>query len=496
MVKAITKSLLIAKINNKCYYNNICCTIPPLLAIAIIFTLFLSNVASAEDKTFIEEYTYMASDIDSKVSSRAISLEQVKRTLLEHLGTYLISETEVKNYQITKDQITTLAAGIVSAEVIDEKWDGRTYYLKAKITADPQEVVKSIERLRNDKQKSKELEDSKKKAEEAMREVEHLKKELELVKADIRKQADYNVAITDLSAADWFDKGTALYQAGNIRDAIEAYNKAIELDPRYADSYNSRGIAYSNSGKTWQAFNDYNKAIELNPQNAAAYLNRGFAYDLSGNTRLAVTDYNTAIELNPQFAPAYINRGNVFSKTGNTRQAINDYNKAIELNPQIAEAYLNRGLAYDNAGNARQAINDYNKAIELNPQKVEAYYNRGTAYSNAGNNRQAINDYNKAIELDPRFAEAYYNRGRAYYMVGNNRQAINDYNKAIELNPQIKTATTYDNRENLGTELLTVTFQELRRILLAYPCVCTIQHTQYELTGCNYGVGGSPWILT
>src|SRR5208283_5986287 len=113
------------------------------ITIGILVVLLLATIASAEIKTFIKEYTYMASDIDSKVSSRAIALEQVKRALLEQLGTYLISETEVKNFQMTKDQITTLTAGIVSAEVIDENWDGRTYYLKAKISADPKEVAKS-----------------------------------------------------------------------------------------------------------------------------------------------------------------------------------------------------------------------------------------------------------------------------------------------------------------------------------------------------------------
>ncbi len=119
-------------------------------------------MASAENVTFIKEYTYMASDLDSKISSRAIALEQTKRALLEQLGTYLISETEVKNYQISKDHVTMLTAGIVSAEIIDEKWDGRTYYLKAKIAADPKEVAKSVDALRRDVQKSKELADSKK----------------------------------------------------------------------------------------------------------------------------------------------------------------------------------------------------------------------------------------------------------------------------------------------------------------------------------------------
>ncbi|MBU4321013.1 MAG: hypothetical protein KJ739_08000 [Nitrospinae bacterium] len=100
-----------------------------LLTISLaVFLLFFFSTADASTKTvtFEKEYTYQASEIDSKASSRAIALEQIKRLLLEELGTYLISETKVKNFQLTKDQVTVLTAGIVRAEVIDEKWDGKT----------------------------------------------------------------------------------------------------------------------------------------------------------------------------------------------------------------------------------------------------------------------------------------------------------------------------------------------------------------------------------
>ena len=100
------------------------------------------------------------------------------------MGTYLESETEVKNFHLTKDQIVILTAGIVRAEIIDEKWDGKTYFLKAKIAADPKDVTNSIDKLRQDRQKTKELEETRKKADEALREVERLRKELERGKAE------------------------------------------------------------------------------------------------------------------------------------------------------------------------------------------------------------------------------------------------------------------------------------------------------------------------
>ena len=382
---------------------------------SLVFTsiafLFLTATAFAEKVTFVKEYNYNASDLDSKVSSRTIALEQVKRLLLEELGTYLISETEVKNFRLTKDQVTTYSAGIVSAEVMDEKWDGKTYYLKAKVSADPAAVAKSLQDIVNDKQKSKELEDVRKKASEFSKEIERLKKELAIVKTDtkkigqkadikIQKVVQYNEAVKGLSATDWIEKGINFGKAGNYQEALNAFTKAIELNPQYAAAYIGRGLAYGELGNHKQAINDFNKAIELNPQYATAYNNRGTTYGRD---------------------------------LGNYQQAINDYNKAIELNPQYATAYIGRGLAYYYLGNYQQAINDCNKAIELDPQFALAYGNRGVAYGKLGNHQQAINDCNKAIELDPLAAMAYRNCAHVYVILGNEQKATENMKIAAKL---------------------------------------------------------------
>jgi len=165
----------------------------------IFFTLFSVGYVEAEVKTFVREYTYQASEVDSKVSCRAIALEQVKRLLLEELGTYLESHTEVINFQLTKDQITALAAGIVKTQIIKEKWDGEKYWLQAKIDADPNEVAKSIDNLRQDKQKSRDLEESRKKVDALLGEVQRLRKELS-EKSDKTIANRYNEAVQELSA--------------------------------------------------------------------------------------------------------------------------------------------------------------------------------------------------------------------------------------------------------------------------------------------------------
>ena len=60
-----------------------------MVSVLIVIFSFISVTVNAEMKTFIRDYTYQASEIDSKQSSRIIATEQVKRLLLEELGTYL-----------------------------------------------------------------------------------------------------------------------------------------------------------------------------------------------------------------------------------------------------------------------------------------------------------------------------------------------------------------------------------------------------------------------
>jgi tetratricopeptide (TPR) repeat protein len=363
--------------------------------------------------TFTKEYTYQASDFDSRNSSRTIALETVKRLLLEELGTYLVSETEVKNMQLTKDQVTTYSAGIVSAEIIDEKWDGKTYWLKANVSADPKEVQQSLQKLIADKSKIQDLEDSRKRAEELTKENERLRKELQAgaktekqgTTTEAKNVKDYENSIKNLTAIEWLEKGIKAANAEMWNEAINAYTKSIDLMPDFARAYGNRAGAYNEVGNYQQAILDSNKAIGLSPNNAVAYINRAAAYNWIGNYGQALQDSNKAIELDPAFLAAYDNRGCAYNGLGKHEQAIKDFTKAIELNPGSVRSYNNRGFAHQNLGNFQNAIKDYTKAVELKPDFAAAYSNRGVAYYHIGKKQQAVNDFRIAARLGDRAAQ-------------------------------------------------------------------------------------------
>lgn len=117
----------------------------------ILVQLVIQNVA-AQKKTFIREYFYKGSETDSKVTSRQKALTEVKALLIEELGIYVESYvnhvvTDV-NGVITKDfftnEIKTLSTGTTETKILEERWDGYEYYIKAEIIADPEEVLRRI----------------------------------------------------------------------------------------------------------------------------------------------------------------------------------------------------------------------------------------------------------------------------------------------------------------------------------------------------------------
>ncbi len=142
-------------------------------------------------------------------------------------------------------------------------------------------------------------------------------------------------------------RGNLFAMKGQFDQAIQDFNRAIELKPDYAEAYVNRGAAHMQKGDLARAIEDYSRAIELQEDLADAYSGRGAAHRKGGDLERAMQDLNRAIELNPDLAGAYVNRGNVYCQKGETSRGIEDFDRAIELEPELAEAHVARRSAYN-----------------------------------------------------------------------------------------------------------------------------------------------------
>lgn len=398
----------------------------------VLASIHFADIACAELKIFAKEYTYQASELDSKATCRVIALEQAKRLLLEELGMYLESKTEVKNSELTLDQISTLTAGIVSAEIVSEKWDGRTYVLKAKIEANPDEVAISVDALRKDVQKRKDLESTITQLNKALIELDTLKNK-QKAKKNKKNAVDYAKYVNKIEAIKWYQKGCQLFSKNN-KDAVKAFDKALKLYPEYEDALYSRGILFSSVDKN-KAMNDFNTILEINHNSAKGYMARARLYYVHDDYNNALNDYSMVIKIRPDEWFNYSNRGNVYYAQHNYSKAIDDYTTAIKLMPKYADNYRLRGKCYLELEQYQLAVNDFDSALSIDPMNSNIYSYRGEAHRGLKKYSEALNDYDKAIKINPKDSALYQDRGATYMLLGNNEQAINDYNYAVKLSP-------------------------------------------------------------
>ena len=203
--------------------------------------------------------------------------------------------------------------------------------------------------------------------EEAVAEIAELRRERDKLKKSLE---DPVASVIDRAIA----TAGRLQRQGKTEEAIEQWRAIAtvvgEENPQLqARAWFSIGYLLGEGEEAdWEAGMDaYTRAIELNPAMAAAYTNRGNAKQKLGQAQAALADYDRAIELNPAYALAYNNRGHAKNELGQAQAALADLNRSIELDPAYALAYTNRGNAKQKLGQYQAALADYDRAIKLNP---------------------------------------------------------------------------------------------------------------------------------
>ena len=264
--------------------------------------------------------------------------------------------------------------------------------------------------------------------------------------ASIAKWNDIIAALPDADnkAIAYNQRGNAKHEMGDHAAAIADYDKALEIDPQFAEAYSNRGGVKDSMGDHVAAIADFDRALEIDPQLAGAYSNRGIAKNHMGSYAAALADFDRVLEIDPQDMQAYYNRGVAKDKISDHAAALADFDRALEINPQYAVAYNSRGQTKGKMGDHAAALADFDRALEIAPQYAEAYSNRGSAKDKMGDHAAALADFDRALEIDPQYAIAYNNRGNVKDKMGDHAAALADFNRTLEINPQY--AETYSNR--------------------------------------------------
>lgn len=149
------------------------------------------------------------------------------------------------------------------------------------------------------------------------------------------------------------------------REVVAANVKTMRAAENAADFF-ARGIALEEDPASQpEAIEAYKKAIELDPTHAAAHINLGTLYYNRREYGSAEKHYRHAIEVDPRYALAYFDLGNVLDETGRLQDAVKAYKDAITLAATYADAHYNLALAYEKLKQPRAALQHWRAYIKL-----------------------------------------------------------------------------------------------------------------------------------
>lgn len=123
-----------------------------------------------------------------------------------------------------------------------------------------------------------------------------------------------------MSAEEWYDLGCEV-EIGSPDDAIEAYERALQLHPLHADAHVNLGRLLHEKGRLAEAESHYREALRGESSSAVAAYNLGVVLEDAGRVRDAVLAYRKALEIDDTFADAHYNIAQLYEKLGEKADA-------------------------------------------------------------------------------------------------------------------------------------------------------------------------------
>lgn len=231
----------------------------------------------------------------------------------------------------------------------------------------------------------------------------------------------------------YWGRAIARRNLNKLSDAILDYKKVLKIDPKNISALENLGDLFQQQGNYNEALEYFNKLIELVSNNARYYSKRAYQKGLLKDNKGAIEDLNKAIEIEPTNSINFYNRGLAKNNLDNYKNAIEDYSMAIELDPENASAYANRGYAKGSLGDFEGAIEDYNIAINIEKNFIGAFLNRALIKYKIDDLEGAIRDSNKVLTLEENNKYALNTRGLAKYKLGDLKSGCIDLKRASNL---------------------------------------------------------------
>lgn len=202
-------------------------------------------------------------------------------------------------------------------------------------------------------------------------------------------------------AAAYHALGTVHMALGNRWKATTQFRAAIHVDPTRPEPYKALGDLWMTGPRRLldQAAEAYAKAIELRPFYAEAHVGLGDARGASGDVDGAVQAYEKALSFDPASPQTHLSLARLYHvEKGLYYEAVDAYKRAATLDPRLIRARLGLGEIYEEKGLYQEAIAEFREALAIEPRHPWALYSLAVALEKV-DPREAIGQWERYIAV-------------------------------------------------------------------------------------------------
>lgn len=325
---------------------------------AIVFSLLLTafncHVVHAEIKVIEADSTYVMGDNDSKIDARRIAVQEAQRRALELAGTYVSSLTQVKDFQLTKDEVTAYTAGVIETEIVSEEMKGTadrpSIFIKARCTVDTDVLVKQIEQFRDNEEMKEQLLASQK-------ENEALKKERDAILVRLAAEKDKN-RIEDTRK-----------KLDTVLAKEETNAEVANIWSIYSRRTDVRGPSQQQgavtNGELDKAVAVLDRAVAADPKNPRARFLLAAMHELKGDFDSAEKQLRAAIAANPANPLFHMKLGLLLDGQGRHAEALKQFLAVERLRPRDPQVLFHIGMTYKSMDQCRQSAANLKRFLRI-----------------------------------------------------------------------------------------------------------------------------------
>jgi len=273
---------------------------------------------------------------------------------------------------------------------------------------------------------------------------------LRVVLTEKEKHEIEKVPTSNIQAYDYYLRGRKfLYQlrCPSLEFARQMFARAIVIDPNYARAY--AGVAdcssflymwfESTEDNLREALSASRRAVELDPESPVTHASLGLALFLSKDYEAARDEFETALGLCTELFEAYYYYGRSCFAQGQFEKAAELFLKASQASPADFQAISLRGLCF-RALNRRaeahqtfqQCLQKIENHLQLNPDDVRAVYMKAGSFISLGDRAQGIEWSDRALAMDPEEPSVLYNVACNYALLGEAEKGLDCLEKAFD----------------------------------------------------------------